>query len=706
MNAADTNTEEPSGKDRRAHIERAKARIDEYKDVFRDQHNRIREELRFSNPANPQQWDENDVVLRGKRPSLTLDRTNQFIQQVSNDIRQNNAGIQVIAADDAADPKVAEQLESVIRHIEYRSRAAIAYDTAADLAVRCGLGWIRVVPEELPDGTQDVRILRITDPCAAGIDLDCLEPDGYGAKWGYVETQMHVKTFQAQYPKAGIVPIGEEGWSTGDYVTIAEYFEIDEKTGKQTWCKLNGAELIEDPTEFPSQYLGLVPVIGYELWVDGKRHLCGLTRRLMDAQRLHNVEMSAMAEFLSSQPKSPFLVPAEAIQGYEKHWSKLNSGNPAFLPFNGLTAQGQPIPMPQRLMPPPMPGAYAQMAQFATEEMQASVGMYKANLGQQGNETSGRAIRARQMDGDVATLHFADNHGKSIAQLGRVIVDMYPRLKTERTAQNTVSVEGKRSFITVDPKMRRPVRLDRNGKVAAINPRIGTYDVCIKSGPSYTTMREETVQQIADMIQAQPNLAPILGPMWARMKDMPNSDKIAKLLLAMAPPQVQQLESDEDEIPPHVAVKMQAMQQQAQQAGEMMQAAASEIQRLREELESKRLEMTAKAAELEVRQYDAETKRLQVVSPAMGPEEIRAIVMQTMQDLLTQQPMGAPEMEAMPHAEPDADQLGGMPDMDADNGFPPEEPGEMPEAPPMAQPDEQGPPGPFSLPEEPNEAPE
>lgn len=629
------------GDDHAAIFERAKKRIDEYKDVWREQHERIREDLRFSNPAKPEQWRQDDMAGRGKRPTLTLDRTNQFISQVSNDMRQNNAGIEVIPADGDADPKVAEALEGRVRHIEYVSRAPIAYDTAGDLQVRVGLGWLRAVPIDVKTG-REIRILRITDPTSCGIDLDCHEPDGAGAKWGFVEGKLHRSTFEAKYPGAAEVPLGTDGWRDGEYVTICEYFEIDDE-GNQVWLHMTGAEVIEPPIPFPSQYLALVPVIGYELEVDGKRYLCGLTRRLMDGQRLHNFEMSAIAEFLAKQPKAPIMAPAESMAGYEGHWQKMATGNPSVLPYKALDSQGRQLPMPQRIMPPPMPGAYAQMAQFATEEMQASVGMYKANLGQQGNETAGVAIRARQMEGDVATLQFPDNHGKSLAQLGRVIVDMETQMSDTRREARVISVDGKHSSVTIDPKMKKAARRGRDGKLQAINPTVGSYGVCVKSGPSYTTAREETFAQLSDIIQGNPQLAPVLMPMWAKLKDMPQSDMLVKLLLAVAPPAVQQVYGEGDDVPPQVAAQLQALKSQLAQAQTAMHAASDKIEQLQSDQQAKQIEGLAKAAGIRVDQFKAETDRLKVLGAGMTREQVQMLIMETMQQVLSQGGPGQPD---------------------------------------------------------------
>jgi len=147
-------------------FERAKERIEEAKEALRSQHERIKEDLRFSNPAAPEQWGLDDLANRTGRASLTLDRTNQFIQQVVNDARQSNPGVHVIPVDSKGDPKAADVLAGMFRHIEYASRAGQAYDTAIDMSSRTGLGWLRCYPVEIDSATgeQDIRIGRVIDP--------------------------------------------------------------------------------------------------------------------------------------------------------------------------------------------------------------------------------------------------------------------------------------------------------------------------------------------------------------------------------------------------------------------------------------------------------------------------------------------------------------------------------------------------------------
>jgi hypothetical protein len=611
--------------------QQALERFKDASDSVSENYSRMKEDLRFSNPADPQQWDEKAKELRKGRPCLTFDRTNQFIAQVVNAARQNKPSIHVLPADSKADIAVAEKLNGIVRHIEYVSRAGIAYDTAIENAARVGLGWLRVVPEVMRPDTneQEIRIKRVHDMTAAYLEAGWSEPDGSDATHAFIETLMTKRAFKAAFPKAK-----DQSWEGGEMgaewfgeqVRICEYFDTKEKdTNRITfqageggeeatltedeywalakqigfqppivstfmaksksvkWYKLSGAEVLEE-TDFPSQFLPLVPVIGHEVWIEGKRYLCGMTRRLMDSQRAYNYERSAFIESVAMQPKAPFLAAIEAMEGFEGHWSNLNSGNPAVLPYNGLDPDGKEIPRPERQHPPDFPAAFAQGGQIATQDMEASVGMFRANLGQPGTAVSGRAKREDKAQGDTANFHYTDNLSRSIEQLGRLVVDMIPRLYDTKRQARIVGEDGSHDFVQIDPEMDQAVKREptrgqdgqmREGKkVVAINPAVGAYDVRVKTGPAYTTLREESAEQLANMMQAAPNLMPILGDLWIGMQDWPDAEKAARRLQAMLPPQIQQMESDEGEdIPPEAQAQIMQMQQQIQQMQQALQEA-------------------------------------------------------------------------------------------------------------------------------------
>lgn len=668
-------------------LTRIKERFKEATEFMRDQHARMREDARFSNPADYQQWDEAAVAARKGRPMLTFDKTNQFVMQVVNDLRMNKPSIQVLPADSRADVAVAQKLNGVIRHIEYVSRADIAYDTAGEHAVRLGLGWIRVIPQVMRPETneQEIRIMRVHDPLSCMLDPNSTMPDGSDAMWAFVGCRYTKKAFQREWPKAKAHSFDEENsglWFDEETVTVVEYFEVVEDTKNRIvgsdgrtydeeeywssemrpevvksyeaterrvkWFKATGNEILEE-TDFPSQYIPLIPVMGHEMWVEGKRYLCGLVRRMRDPQRFHNYIISAAAEAVALQPKAPFVGPREAIEGYEDQWDAANTSAQSVLPYNAFTEDGTPIPPPQRSQPPVMGSGWGELAQYSLASMEASVGMFAANLGKKGNATSGKQELAQQREGDVANFHFADNQSRTIEQLGRVIVDMIPRLIDTKRQARIVGEDGSQDFVEVDPALQAPA-VKRGRKVVAINPSVGAYDVRVKSGPSYTSQRQEQADQMGQLIQAKPELMQIIGDEWIKSMDWPGAEKIAQRLKAMLPPQLQALEDDEEELPPEAVKQIQALQQQIQELSQALENAAAEA-------DSKEVEKTKVEGDLYIRAYQAITDRLSAVPP-VTPEQVHAIAMQAVEQALLMPPPQAMQPPTPPPDEPDP---GGMP---------------------------------------------
>jgi hypothetical protein len=657
---------------------RAIERYEDAKEADREQQQRMLEDLRFSNPSDPQQWDQEAKDMRKGRVCLTLDRTNQYIVQVVNDARKNKPGITTMPADSGADVEVAKRLDGVIRHIEYRSRAPIAYDTAIEHAARCGRGWFRILPEVVNEQTnhQEIVIKRVTDPTSIVLDPDSTEPDGSDAMYGFAETVMSKRAFKAAFPKAdasswatadgrwtfedGVrvceyqyvqevdrnhlvvqAPDGEElELSEDDYwllakqigyqPTVVRQFMAKERTVK--WCKLSGAEVLEE-TVFPSRWIGFVQVLGFELWVDGKRYVCGLTRRMRDAQRSYNYERSALVEAIALQPKAPILTPVESIEGHEKAWNQLNSGSPAYLPYNALDDEGNAFPKPDRMSPPTFPAAFAQAGQIALGDLEASVGMFQSNMGAPSNATSGRQERERKEQGNTATFHFVDNLSRGIEHGGRIVVDMIPRLYDTKRQARILGMDGQHDQVEVDPKLQMPVK--RQGKkVVAINPHIGTYDVRVVAGTNYTTQRQEAAEGIAEILQAAPQFAPVLAPALVKLRDWPDAEKYSRMLLAMAPPQVQEIanegqDDEAQEIPPAVRQAFEQMQGQMQEMQAMLDAGEQELQRLESENQQlkadKGIEVAKLAAQVESDEaseqtaaYRAETERIKALGGYIG----------------------------------------------------------------------------------------
>ena len=98
-------------------------------DAMREQRLQVEQDLKFSDPSDPQQWDETVKTQRegdpgGKRPCLVMDQTGQYVANVAGQIEKQPPAIHAIPVSGGADKKAAEQLDGRFRHIEHASRAA------------------------------------------------------------------------------------------------------------------------------------------------------------------------------------------------------------------------------------------------------------------------------------------------------------------------------------------------------------------------------------------------------------------------------------------------------------------------------------------------------------------------------------------------------------------------------------------------------
>lgn len=657
----------------------AKERFAYALDRTSDNRTKMREDVRFAaaTPDDPWQWEKQDQTARKGRPMLTINKMPQHIRQVTNDIRQNRPSIRFRPADDKADPEVAEILMGLVRHIEANSDADIAYDTASEHQVVHGLGYIRVLADYIRDDSfdQDIFIGRVADPFKVYDDPDIKDPAGKDRKWLFVEETLKEEEFKAQYPDAEPIDwsfVKDNGWFTGDKeVRICEYFEVVEKpatllmwasgqtsykgdalpegvfagevpikTRKTTkcvvmWRKLNGQEILEEK-EFPSRYIPFARVIGNEWEVDGKTYLFGLVRPAKDSQRMYNVAQSAIVERVLQAPKTPWAAPAEAVEGYENIWKTANTANHSYLPYNHVDEAGNPIPAPSRVSPTQVEAGLSQIAMGASEDIKSETGQYDASLGQRSNETSGRAIMARQREGDMATFHYVDNLARAVRHIGRIVLDMIPKVLDTKRIARIIGEDDTQQSATLDPQSPEPLTeyRDENGAIMRIfNPNVGTYDVYTTTGPSFTTRRMEAVEAMTQMTQANPQLWQVIGDLLVKNMDWPGAEDMAQRLKLTLLPQVQQ-DVDKDageQVPPQIKQAMDQMGQQLEALSQELNASADKIEELQDDQEWKLKELTVKA-------YEAETKRLQALGTGMTAEQVQALVMQTLQSALTTPP--------------------------------------------------------------------
>lgn len=613
------------------------------------------------------QWPESIKSSREieDRPCITINRVQQMVKQVTNDMRQNRAGLKVHPTGGEARQETAELRSGLIRQIESSSNAADHYMEAANCAVIGGEGYFRILAEYEDDGfEQCIYIKRVPNPLAVYYDPDCKEPDGSDAKYCFILEDLPKEMFTEQYPKADIAPWESEdeilmSWISEDSVRVAEYFSVEDDTAdtiylltdgtqvrkselpeqkappaaliakertlaskKCVWRKITAKEVLEE-TSYPIPYVMVIPVWGEEYNVGGKIYRMGIVRHAKDPQRVYNYARTAATEQVALAPRAPWVIAEGQVEGYEDIWDKANTKNYAYLPYKPQTVGGQFVSPPTRTVFAGVPAGSMADLNLASDEIKAVTGIYDAALGARSNETSGKAIMARQREADNATYHYVDNLNRAIRFGGRVINALLPVIYDTQRTIRILGEDGAESITEINAML--PDGSTMN------NILEGKYDVVIQTGPSYETKRIEAVNSMTEFMQAVPNAAPMVADLIAKNMDWPGAEQIAERLKMLLPKEILQAEEDEGGLPPEVQAQIEEMQGVIQE----LQAAVAESQQ----------KLASEDRKLDIEAFKAETDRLQALGEAaLNEQQIKTLVADTLLGLL--QPVSTPQIEA------------------------------------------------------------
>lgn len=640
------------------------------------------DDLKFyaGSPDNKWQWPSDVLATRGSvngqtinaRPTLTINKLPQHVKQITNDQRMNRPGIKVIPSDDKADVEVAEIFNGVIRHIEYLSDADVAYDTACENQVVSGEGYIRLLTDYCDENAfdQDIRIARVRNSFSVYMDPLIQNPTGADQNWCIISEDVPKKEYERRWPNASPISsieangVGDQSlntWVNKDTIRIAEYFYYEDTPrtlnlypdnntafdgthedksfkalfGKPLrsrqsmnrvvkWCKINGYEILES-SEWAGKFIPVVRVVGNEFEIDGNLYLSGIIRNAKDPQRMYNYWVSQEAEMLALAPKAPFIGYGGQFEGYEGQWKTANTTNWPYLEVNPdvTDGQGAVLPLPQRAQPPMASSGLLQAKAGASEDIKASTGQYDASLGMQSNERSGKAILARQREGDVGTYHFGDNLSRAVRHIGRQLIDLIPKIYDTQRIARIIGEDGEATTAKIDPQQQEPVKKIVDHQGVAIekiyNLSIGKYDVKVITGPGYATKRQEALESMAQLLQGNPDLWKVAGDLFVKNMDWPGAADLSKRLARTIDPKLLN-EGDEDPALQAANMQIQAMGQEMEQMHQM-------LQNVQKSMDARELEV--KEFDSQVKAYSAETQRISALQAGMSEEQIHDIVMGT-----------------------------------------------------------------------------
>jgi hypothetical protein len=535
----------------------------------KDNREEAMEDLRFT---YVDQWDETTRREREEqgRPCITVNTLPQIIGQVVGDRRINSTSIKVVPTSKAF-TKVAEVRSGLIKSIENFSRADTVYDACCEDQVACGISNFEVTMEYSKNDVfvQDIFIRQLHNPFSVTWDRQSRDPTGRDARHCFVEDDIPVKDFMDEYGMEDIpdsFPTAIEGaiyndWNDGKTVKLcavwimvdrpaifalmsdgdveditdmepeeyADRLYIDAATGQpliregvrtyaQRWL-ITGFKVLEGPYEIPLSRLPVIRVVGRVGRVGNRMYRFGIVRWARDPSLLRNYWRSITAETLAMAPKAVWIADHNSVKGREEDFREAHlTGDPLLIYNSGKMK-------PERVDPPAIPQAVLTEANMNAQDIKDVTGIHDASLGIRSNEVSGKAIMARQREGDVATVTFHDHLNLAIQEAGDVCNQLIPLAYDTTRTIRVIGPEDEVDFVNIND----PADEESPNIVA------GKYDVQLITGPNYTTQRMEAADSMLEALKTMPEPMSQALDLIVEAQDWPGAQRIAKRFRKMIP---------------------------------------------------------------------------------------------------------------------------------------------------------------------------
>ena len=324
-------------------------------------------------------------------------------------------------------------------------------------------------------------------------------------------------------------------------------------TQEVNWYLIGGDCILKkgdtEKTRWIGKYIPIIPCYGIRTIIEGKFDSCGHTRCQISPQQMLNYNGSGQVQFGALQSKVPYIGPLAAFETNEKEWATANVEDYAYLAYEDWASeegeQGRPIEAPKRQEPPQTAPIFAQGMQDAERWNMMVTGQFQAQRGEEDNQAaaSGKAINARQRQGDTATYHFTEHQYDMYRYLGKQLIDIYPKLYDTKRILHAEGEDLSERVIHIDPDateaMKRIKKETDTAEEIIFNPLIGEYAIVSDPGPNYATQRQQAWDAISQLLIQNKELGAICGDLLMKYGDFKGaqelSDRLRKEIKAMKP---------------------------------------------------------------------------------------------------------------------------------------------------------------------------
>lgn len=582
-------------------------------------HAECKSDVQFSYATDKTQWDPSSIAARGGRPIETYNIINGFIRPVVNLAEQNPPAINIFPISDGASKTNAKLLSGVIRAIEYGCGAQREYTSGLNMAVRGGLGILRVIPKLSDIDHEDVEFIisAVTDPSNVLIDPSAKKQDYSDAQWVIIKSTMSERQYKRDYPDGrsngvdGLVNIYE--------LWIKEFKKVkklDPIKGQITKNELkiiqyvfDDIEILETIDDYPGKYLPFSLITGAKYLINEEVHLQSLTREIRGIQKEINFLKSEQIATIACAPKSTFYGDNDVFSSNDEQdaW-ETSPTNPRVFLGHKPGANIQQFKMPE------IPAAYIESCSKNIDLARVITGIYPDPTTQNGlSPLSGKALKQQQAGQAIATYEYINALNYAIKHVGEILLDLLPHYWNDNRIRLSMGVDGKYTAVSMgDMEIENTSNFDL---------AYGRYSVSISTGPSYSSQKDALIEMIMDAIKQYPQAMAIALPWIINQISLPGSEELADMFALTLPPEIQQFmaqmkgnSADPEEQLKSAMMTLQKLGQDNQQKSQLIDQLTAALENETQQLQSKEAEMNMKA------QIETEKNQTQIAIAHMREE--------------------------------------------------------------------------------------
>lgn len=598
------------------------------------------------------QWreDESKLFERYNKIPLSFNKLGVLMNHLLGDQIQNTPNL-VIQPDETVPVQTAEVRSALIRSINLNSDTKTIFQKAYGQSIVGGFGAFRIGKDYLNDKSfeQEILFYDFNDPNCCYWDISARHPckvDGMYAgfwtrvsrerfrdRWGRdIESQIattsitedstmafadddsvtQVDDFQREGTKTTIHKLSDGSVLDSDDLKKIEKRVISKKKyliiNDQPVTVIDKREVVKyrvvhrqvagdfilEETDFPSQQLPVIYLDQHSYYTkQGQQITRSFFKDVKDAQKYLNYLATQSAYIMKVSRYDQFIAPRKAIQAPDTQqiWRDPSVIQGAL--YYDETPSGE---RPEQLKPPELSQSLSLQYERTLIDIQSGTGLYNTQLGEQGNEVSGTAIEARNQRGNKNTQIPRSALNVAIATAGEIVNEMIPHVyDTERTLVLPMP-DSESKNVTIN----KPA--DPYGMQIENDMTQGRYKIRLKPGPSYEGEKQEALQSLQLVLQADASgqVFPMIADLYAENLPLDNNLELRNRLRTLVPPEIIEAGKTGKPLPPKqpqpdpnmmlVQLKQQEIQQKAQQAQMDAQMKMKDLELKQAELQRKAIE--------------------------------------------------------------------------------------------------------------------